>query len=83
MCGGAPLTPAHQHHPPSHPPTPPPPPQVLLTLLHLNVKNIRVGPKPPAFLTPEALAVLVDKYGLKVTDVKDPRGDVAAMLAGA
>ena len=56
---------------------------MLLTLLHLNVKNIRVGPKPPAFLTPEALAVLVDKYGLKVTDVKDPRGDVAAMLAGA
>ena len=39
---------------------------MLLTLLHLNVKNIRVGPKPPAFLTPEALAVLVDKYQLKV-----------------
>ena len=26
----------------------------------------RIGPKPPAFLTPEALAVVVDKFGLKV-----------------
>jgi hydroxylamine reductase (hybrid-cluster protein) len=30
---------------------------ILLSLLHLNVKNIRIGPKPPAFLTPEALQV--------------------------
>lgn len=123
---------------------------ILMTLLHLNVKNIRVGPKvrlalcplpscaapphlerplpfrlprasryacvctlpsispkplrlparqprrpltaarrrhvrspqPPAFLTPEALAVIVDKWNLQVTDVKDPKADVAAMLAG-
>ncbi|PSC68490.1 hydroxylamine reductase [Micractinium conductrix] len=54
---------------------------ILLTLLHLNVKNIRIGPKAPAFLTPEALQVLVDKYSLKVTDVKHPGDDVQAMLA--
>jgi hydroxylamine reductase (hybrid-cluster protein) len=30
---------------------------VLLTLLHLGIKNIRLGPKLPAFLTPEALGV--------------------------
>lgn len=30
---------------------------ILLSLLHLNVKNIRIGPKAPAFLTPEALQV--------------------------
>ena len=30
---------------------------ILLTLLHLNVKNMRIGPKAPAFLTPEALKV--------------------------
>lgn len=30
---------------------------ILLALLHLNVKNIRIGPKAPAFLTPEALQV--------------------------
>jgi hydroxylamine reductase (hybrid-cluster protein) len=34
---------------------------VLLTLLHLGIKNIRLGPKLPAFLTPEALDVLVEK----------------------
>lgn len=56
---------------------------ILLALLHLNVKNIRLGPKAPAFLTPEALKVIVDKWGLKITDVKDPESDVAAMLANA
>ena len=30
---------------------------ILLALLHLNVKNIRIGPKAPAFLTQEALDV--------------------------
>jgi len=30
---------------------------ILLTLLHLGVRNIRIGPKAPAFLTPEALQV--------------------------
>ena len=30
---------------------------ILLSLLHLNVKNIRIGPRAPAFLTPEALKV--------------------------
>lgn len=44
---------------------------VLLALLHLNVKNIRIGPKLPAFLTPAVLKVLVDSFGLK------PVGDVA------
>ncbi len=34
---------------------------VLLTLLHLGVRNIRLGPKLPAFLTPDAVQVLVDK----------------------
>ncbi|KAL4431024.1 hypothetical protein ABPG75_006280 [Micractinium tetrahymenae] len=56
---------------------------ILLSLLHLNVKNIRIGPKAPAFLTPEALQVVVDKWNLKVTDVKHPDADVAAMLAKA
>lgn len=39
---------------------------VLLTLLHLGVKNIRIGPAAPAFLTPEALAVIVEKFNLQV-----------------
>lgn len=32
---------------------------ILLSLLHLGVRNIRIGPKLPAFLTPEALQVSV------------------------
>jgi hydroxylamine reductase (hybrid-cluster protein) len=54
---------------------------VLLTLLHLGVKNIRLGPRLPAFLTPEAVQVLVDGYGLKPADVQHPEEDIKRMLA--
>jgi len=37
---------------------------VLLTLLYLGVKNIRLGPNLPAFVTPNVLNVLVQNYGL-------------------
>jgi hydroxylamine reductase len=39
---------------------------ILLSLLHLNVKNIRIGPKAPAFLTPEALKVSLGCVGGRV-----------------
>jgi len=38
---------------------------VLLTLLSLGVKGIRLGPALPAFITPNVLKVLQDKYDLK------------------
>jgi hydroxylamine reductase len=38
---------------------------VLLTLLHLGLKNMRLGPSLPAFVGPNVLKVLVDKFGLK------------------
>ncbi|MCX7828951.1 MAG: hydroxylamine reductase [Thermanaerothrix sp.] len=38
---------------------------ILLTLLHLGIKNIRLGPSLPAFLSAEALQVLVDNFGIK------------------
>lgn len=38
---------------------------ILLTLLHLGIKNIRLGPSLPAFVTPEVLKVLVDKFSIK------------------
>ncbi|MBM4320282.1 MAG: hydroxylamine reductase, partial [Deltaproteobacteria bacterium] len=38
---------------------------ILLTLLHLGIRNIRLGPSLPAFLTPPVLRVLVDAFGLK------------------
>ncbi len=38
---------------------------ILLTLLHLGVKSIRLGPTLPAFVTPAVLQILVDKYDIK------------------
>ena len=39
---------------------------VLLSLLHLGVKGITIGPNPPAFLTPNLLGVLQDRFDLRV-----------------
>lgn len=38
---------------------------VLLSLLSLGIKNIHVGPTLPAFLSPNVLKVLTDKFGLR------------------
>ncbi|MBI5209973.1 MAG: hydroxylamine reductase [Elusimicrobia bacterium] len=40
---------------------------ILLSLLHLGIKNIRLGPSLPAFVTPAALKVLVDKFNIAPT----------------
>jgi hydroxylamine reductase len=37
---------------------------ILLTLLHLGIKDIKVGPTLPAFITPTVLQVLVDNFGI-------------------
>ncbi|MCX6969171.1 MAG: hydroxylamine reductase [Verrucomicrobia bacterium] len=37
---------------------------VLLTLLHLGVRNIRLGPTLPAFATPAIVAALQEKFNL-------------------
>jgi hydroxylamine reductase len=37
---------------------------ILLTLLHLGIRNIRIGPSLPAFVTPPVLKVLVDKFNI-------------------
>lgn len=43
---------------------------VFLALLALGIKNIHVGPTLPAFLSPNVLNVLVDKFGIGgITDV--------------
>jgi len=50
---------------------------VLLALLHLGVKNIRIGPKLPAFVSPAVLQVLVDKFNvMPIGSVED---DISAM----
>mgnify|MGYP003869284397 CR=1 FL=1 len=52
---------------------------VLLTLLHLGVRNIRLGPTLPAFATPAIVAVLQEKFNLMaITNAED---DLAACLA--
>ncbi len=38
---------------------------ILLTLLYLDIRNIRLGPSLPAFVSPNVLQVLVDKFGIK------------------
>lgn len=54
---------------------------VLLTLLALGVRNVRLGPTLPAFLTPALAAVLVERFG--VQPIGDAQADIAASLARA
>ncbi|WP_072865297.1 hydroxylamine reductase [Marinitoga hydrogenitolerans] len=45
---------------------------VLLALLYLGVKGIKLGPKLPAFVSPNVLKVLVDNFGINpITTVKE------------
>ena len=53
---------------------------VLLTLLALNVKGIRIGPAPPAFVSPNVFKILQDEYDLKLTSNRDPLADLRASL---
>ena len=38
---------------------------ILLTLLHLGIRDIRIGPSLPAFVRPNVLNVLVEKFNIK------------------
>ncbi len=53
---------------------------VLLTLLHLGVKGVAIGPNPPAFVTPNVFKVLQDTFDLKLTG-EDAKVDLAAAMA--
>ncbi len=52
---------------------------ILLTLLSLGIKDIRVGPTAPAFLTPNLIGVLNEKFGLRL--ISSVENDLAEMLA--
>ena len=52
---------------------------ILLSLLHLGIKDIRLGPSLPAFLTPAALQVLVEKFN--IMPVTTPEEDLSGILA--
>ena len=51
---------------------------ILLTLLHLGIKNIRLGPTLPAFLSPNILNFLVEKFN--ITPITTPQEDLKAIL---
>ncbi len=53
---------------------------ILLTLLHLGIKNIRLGPSLPAFITPNVLQVLVDNFN--IMPISTPDEDMKAILGG-
>lgn len=51
---------------------------ILLTLLHLGIKNIRLGPSLPAFITPNVLEVLVKNFN--IMPISTPEEDLKAIL---
>ncbi|MBD3185296.1 hydroxylamine reductase [Candidatus Bathyarchaeota archaeon] len=53
---------------------------VLLVLLHLGIKNIRLGPTLPGFLSANVASIIIEKWGLKSTTT--PEADVPAIMEG-
>ena len=51
---------------------------ILLTLLHLGIKNIHLGPSLPAFITPNVLNVLVENFNIK--PISTPDEDLKAII---
>lgn len=51
---------------------------ILLTLLHLSIRDIRLGPTLPAFVTPPVLEVLSDKFN--IMPITTPEKDLQAIL---
>ena len=51
---------------------------ILLTLLYLGIKNIRLGPSLPAFITPNVLDVLVKNFN--IMPISTPDADLKAIL---
>ena len=52
---------------------------ILLTLLSLGIKNIYLGPSLPAFLSPNVLNILIEKFDIK--PISTPEADIKAILA--
>lgn len=51
---------------------------ILLTLLHLGIKNIFLGPTIPAFISPNVLNILVEQY--QITPISTPQEDLKKIL---
>lgn len=51
---------------------------ILLTLLHLGIKNILLGPSLPAFVSPNVLNFLVENYN--IAPISTPENDLRNLL---
>jgi len=51
---------------------------VLLSLLALDIKNIRIGPSLPASLTPDVIEMLHKEYNIQ--PITTPEQDLKAIL---
>jgi len=51
---------------------------ILLTLLHLGIKNILLGPSLPAFISPNVLNFLVENYN--IAPISTPEEDLESLL---
>ncbi len=51
---------------------------ILLSLFHLGIKGIRIGPSAPAFISPNVLKVLQDNFDLKL--ITTPDQDLKSIL---
>ena len=51
---------------------------ILLTLLYLGIKNILLGPSLPAFISPNVLNFLVEKYN--IAPISTPKKDLEKLL---
>jgi hydroxylamine reductase len=54
---------------------------ILLTLLHLGIKNIKLGPTLPAFITPNVLNFLVQNFN--IGPVGNAQEDLKAIMGTA
>ena len=52
---------------------------ILLTLLYLGIQDMRLGPSLPAFLSPNVLNTLVEKFNIK--PISTPEEDIQAAMA--
>ncbi len=52
---------------------------ILLTLLHLGIKNIYLGPTLPAFISPNILNILVENY--QISPISTPAEDLKKILS--
>lgn len=51
---------------------------ILLSLFYLGIKGIRIGPKPPAFVSEGVFKILQDTFDLKL--IGEPKDDLAKIL---